>query len=451
MKPSAISSQYSLYSQVQEAKSHLEPLAMPVEKDEKDIPTKASVKNIKTLSPTKTIGVVGAGLIGLTGLYMLGQKARDFLFGEASKPSPTSVPPTPVASEVVEEAPAPEKNVVQKATQSVRNRWSEGVDNHNRATDKAKDTVKNFWQEGRNHHNRTTQEAKERVVKFAQTIFEAPGKLVPTVESYIQAGMGSVQRGVEATQIGVNSAIVHVAQNVVQKPFDAGMDRQTRAFTWLEKWLLRFHDATFKPASEQLAKINAPSVPVEVLKPDPPPKPKGFLKRAIITVNTTAQHIPESAKQTLQGVTHEVTRMTDAILDEPKKQIKAGKAREAKAFTWLNEKLWKPTGLNVLEAENPHVETSHYPPLLEGVKDQGDNVIEVVAERIKETAKEASQGVTHQTRKMKNTATHMAIETADYMPTTTTGSAGLDLFAMAMHALYGAGKKASKRFKIFKP
>lgn len=403
MKPSAISSQYSLYSQVQEAKSHLEPLAMPVEKDEKDIPTKASVKNIKTLSPTKTIGVVGAGLIGLTGLYMLGQNARDFLFGEASKPSPTSVPPTPVASEVVEEAPAPEKNVVQKATQSVRNRWSEGVEHHNEATGKV----------------------KEKVVEVAQTIFEAPGKLGQTVASYIHGGMRGVQQGVEATHEKAGSAIVHVAQNVVQKPFDAGMDRQTRAFTWLEKWLLHFHDATFKPASEQLAKINAPSVPVEVMEPDPPPKPKGFLKRAIITVNTTAQHIPESAKQTLQGVTHEVTRMTDAILDEPKKQIKAGKAREAKAFTWLNEKLWKPTGLNVLEAENPHVETSHYPPLLEGVKDQGDNVIKVVAEHIKETA--------------------------EYIPTTTTGSAGLDLFVMAMHALYGAGKKASKRFKIFKP
>ena len=428
MKPSSFSPQISLYSQVQEAKTASAFSPASVMSEEEGI-TKTSVREKlgKQLSPTKTIGALGGGLIGLTGLYMLGQKVHAFLFGEASSPSPASVPPTPVASEVLEDVPTPEKNVVQQATEWGKNTAEQGWKEHNEATDKVKETI----------------------VEVAQTIFEAPGKLVNTVESYIHGRMRGVQYYLERTQKSAQTAIVRVT-TPVEKAYHWERSKAQQFKDFMENLLKKAGLDVFGNTNPH-AESSVYHPTVEVMPPDAPPKPRGFLERAVITVNTTAQHIQESAEKALEGVTHEVTRITDTVLETPKKHIKAGKRRQAKAFTWLNEKLWKPIGLNVLEAENPHVETSHYPPLLEGAKDQGDNVIEVVAERIKETAKEASQGVTHQTRKMKNTATHMAIETAEYIPTTTTGSAGLDLFAMAMHALYGAGKKVSKRFKIFKP
>ena len=70
-----------------------------------------------------------------------------------------------------------------------------------------------------------------------------------------------------------------------------------------------------------------------------------------------------------------------------------------------------------------------------------DEVIDVVEEHVPETVEELKQGIIHKTRIM-HTATNMTIAAAEYMPTSTTGSVGLDLFAIAMHALYGAGAKA---------
>jgi hypothetical protein len=353
MKPSSFSSQYSLYSQVQEAKTASAFSPDSVMSEEEGI-TKTSVREKlgKQLSPTKTIGALGGGLIGLTGLYMLGQKALDFLFGEASSPSPPSVPPTPVASEVPEVVPTPKKNVVQKATEWGKNSWNEGVDNHNNAT----------------------QKAKEKVAEVAQTIFEAPGKLVPPVKSYIHAGMRSVRNGVQAKQENAGSAIVRVVQNVVQKPFNAGMNRQERAFTWLEKWLLRFHDATFKPVSEQLAKINAPSVPVEVIPPDPPPKSKGDLGQGVDTVDVEFEDIPKKAGEVVKP--HPVTRMRNRIQDG----IDAGSKRERDFLDRLAG-LWEKIGYNPLEGK--------WKP--KAIKASTDEVIDVVAREIPKKADRATQ------------------------------------------------------------
>jgi hypothetical protein len=111
MKPS-LSQQSSLYAQVYEkkgTKGALAPVASRHDlRNEKDTKTSPQRKNKKTFSPTKAIAVLGGGLVGLTGLYIgVGEKIKAFLFGEASKPSPPSIPPTPVLFEVVADVPAP--------------------------------------------------------------------------------------------------------------------------------------------------------------------------------------------------------------------------------------------------------------------------------------------------------------------------------------------------------
>jgi hypothetical protein len=225
MKPS-LSQQSSLYAQVYEkkgTKGALAPVASRHDlRNEKDTKTSPQRKNKKTFSPTKAIAVLGGGLVGLTGLYMgVGQKIKTFLFGETPKPAPPSIPPTPVLFEVVADVPAPEKNIVVRATEAVQNSLQDGMNKHSQAT-------------------------------------------------------------------------------------------------------------------QELAK----------------------------TVRENAQAVQEG---------------------------------------------------------------------------------------IKETAEKAATGAINQTRKMQNTATHMAIAAAEYMPTSTTGSVGLDLFAIAMHALYGAGERVVRHVKVPKP
>jgi hypothetical protein len=339
MKPS-LSQQSSLYAQVYEkkgTKGALAPVASRHDlRNEKDTKTSPQRKNKKTFSPTKAIAVLGGGLVGLTGLYMgVGQKIKTFLFGETPKPSPPSIPPTPVLFEVVEDIPVPEKNMVQKATEAVENR--------------------------------------------------------------LQAGLGKVKQGAETT----GSAIVHVTNEVVHKPFQAGMNRQGIAFNWLEQYLLMFNDATLgrlvRPPSNASPFV-VQTAPIEVLHTISPSTLEG------------ESVIPNNA-----------TKMSNPILE------------------WIAN-AWEQTGYDPLEGKWKAKELGT----------SVDEVIEVVAEHVPETVKELKQGIIHKTRIM-HTATHMAIAGAEYMPTMTTGSAGLDLFAIAMHALYGAGARVVRHVKVPKP
>ncbi len=327
MKPS-LSQQSSLYAQVYEKKRALAPVASRQDlRNEKDTKAKPQAKNQKTFSPTKAIAVLGGGLVGLTGLYMLvGQKIKTFLFGEASKPAPPSIPPTPVLFEVVEEVPVPEKNMVKKATEALGNS--------------------------------------------------------------LQTGLGKLKEGAETT----GSAIVHVTNEVVHKPFQAGMNRQERAFNWLEQYLLMFHYTTLgrlvtPPSNASSLSVQTPEVEVS----------------------------PSISAPTSQGenvIPNNDTKMSNPILE------------------WIAN-AWEQTGYDPLTGEwKPRANAS------------AGEVIDVVAEHVPETVKELKQGIIHKTRKMQNTATHMAIAAAEYMPTSTTGSVGLDLFAIAMQVLYGLGAKA---------
>ncbi len=299
----SFSSSYSLHRQVEDAKRAS---ARPV-LNEKEASTVS-----KRLSSTKRIAVLGGGLVGLTGVYMLAQKFHDFLFGKSRPSNPPSVPPTPVVPKVVEKAPVPEKSVVQKVTKSVKDRLNTGRKQLDKKIGEGKENVLVLYRSATNH-----------------------------LENFLQHGLKDFQNGMNIATEGTSSAIVCVAQNVVQKPFDAGMNRQDRAFTWLEKWLLRFHDATFKPASAQLAKINASSVPVEVMDPDPPPKPKGDLGQGVDTVDVEFEKIPKVEGEVVKP--HPVRRITNRIQES----VKAGSKRERDFFDRLAA-FWNKIGYNPL-------------------------------------------------------------------------------------------------------
>jgi hypothetical protein len=341
MKPS-LSQQSSLYAQVYEkkgTKGALAPVASRHDlRNEKDTKTSPQRKNKKTFSPTKAIAVLGGGLVGLTGLYMgVGQKIKTFLFGETPKPAPPSIPPTPVLFEVVEDVPAPEKNIVERATEAVGNS--------------------------------------------------------------LQAGMG----------------------------------RQKRAFNWLEKLTLGLHKATVgrlvRPPSDASPFV-AEIAPIEVPPPISPPTLNGALEQATTTLGAAVEGIPNVEEQPV--IPHKITNMTEFI--------KAGFKREQDLLEWAAN-AWEQTGYDPL--------TGKWKPKELGTS--VDEVIDVVAKQVPETVEELKQGIIHETRIMQNTATPMAIAAAEYMPTSTTGSVGLDLFAIAMHALYGAGERVVRHVKVPKP
>jgi hypothetical protein len=371
MKPS-LSQQSSLYAQVYEkkgTKGALAPVASRHDlRNEKDTKTSPQRKNKKTFSPTKAIAVLGGGLVGLTGLYMgVGQKIKTFLFGETSKPAPPSIPPTPVLFEVVQDVPAPEKNIVVRATEAVGNS--------------------------------------------------------------LQAGLGKLKQGAEKT----GSAIVLVTQKGVQEPFQAGIGRQERAFNWLEKLTLGLHNATLgrlvRPPSNA-SPLVAEIAPIEVPPPISPPTLNGALEQATTTLGAAVEGIPNIEEQPV--ISHKITNMTEFI--------KAGFEREQDLLEWAAN-AWKQTGYDPLTGKWKAKELGT----------SVDEVIDVVATHIPETTEEGAKGAINQTRIMQKTATRMAIAGAEYMPTSTTGSVGLDLFAIAMHALYGAGERVVRHVKVPKP
>ncbi|MFN7310962.1 MAG: hypothetical protein ACK5T0_06290 [Vampirovibrionales bacterium] len=359
MKPSSFSSQISLYSQVQKAKTASAFSPDSVMSEEEGITkTSASEKLGKQLSPTKTIGALGGGLIGLTGLYMLGQKARDFLFGEASSPSPPSVPPTPVASEVLEVVPTPEKNLVQQATE-----WGKNTGKQ------ATKTVTNVWETA----VKTVQEVPKAFNDVLQNVTGSSEQWTKRLNDFIQLGMENVKYGMETTQENANVAMVHVTKPIKDQ-VDKGMNRQVRFFNWFEEHFLKPSGIALSGNENPHAISNTYTPEIEVIPPDAPPKPKTALGQGVDTVDVEFEEVPKKAGEVVEP--HPVTRMRNRIQDG----IDAGSKRERDFLDRLAG-LWEKIGYNPLEGK--------WKP--KAIKASTDEVIDVVAREIPKKADRATQ------------------------------------------------------------
>ena len=135
-------------------------------------------------------------------------------------------------------------------------------------------------------------------------------------------------------------------------------------------------------------------------------------------VEEVAETVTERVKAEIKEIkarlqnTVNTTQETVASVIEPvqkavQNQVDAGMERQAKAFEWINEKIGKPAGLNILGNEAPSLDIERIKP----------RVVRLVA-RVGES-----------------------------IPTSSTGSEALDLFALLMNAVYIEGKKVVKRIK----
>jgi hypothetical protein len=309
MKPS-FSPQYSLYRQVQDAKEASASVASSVLGEiESPSPERDRPKSSKTFSPTKTIGVMGGGLIALTGLYILGQKVRDFLFGEASQPSPPSVPPTPLVSEVVEEAPVQKENPVARATKSIKKSLNTGWKNLDEKTGEVKENALVLYRSATHH-----------------------------LENFLQHGLKDFQNGMNIATEGTSSAIVCVTTAVkIPYNWERSKAQQFRDFIknlWRNTGLDVFGNTN--PHAE--SSVYHPTV--EVMPPVAPLKPKTALEQGINTIDVESKEIPKEVGEVVKP--QPVRRITN--------RIQEGFEEERRFFDRLAE-FWKKIGYNPLTGQ----------------------------------------------------------------------------------------------------